>query len=182
MNGNMDYPIYIHTLSRDEAMEWIMDEYGESLKRFIYTYVKNKAQTDDIFQDVLFTVYQKIDTYQGRASFKNWLYQVTANKCKDYLRSPFHRIFIWKEEITGVVSDSTPETRYLLDEQKRSVIEAILKLPIKYREVLVLQYYKEFSIQEISDLLKVNPSTIKTRIMRAKEKLKDLLKEDFLNE
>lgn len=182
MNGNMEYPTYIHTLSRDEAMEWIMDEYGESLKRFIYTYVKNKAQTDDIFQEVLFTVYQKIDTFQGRSSLKNWLYRITANKCKDYLRSPFHRIFIWKEEISGEVSNSTPENTYLLDEQKRTVIEAILKLPIKYREVLILQYYKEFTIQEISDLLKVNPSTIKTRIMRAKEKLKDLLKEDFLNE
>ncbi|GGA89697.1 RNA polymerase subunit sigma [Ornithinibacillus halotolerans] len=182
MDGNLEMPISIHSLSRDEAIEWIMDEYGEGLKRFIYMYVKNRTQTDDLFQDILLVVYQKLDTYEGRALLKNWLYQITANKCKDYLRSPFHRLFIWKEDLLEKGTDSTPEREYLLDERKRAVIEAILELPVKYREVLILQYYMEFSIQEMSDLLKTNPSTIKTRIMRAKEKLKLLLKEDFLHE
>jgi RNA polymerase sigma factor (sigma-70 family) len=182
LDEKIEIPISAEVLSRDEAIEWVMDEYGEGLKRLIFTYVKNKTQTDDIFQDVLLTVYQKIDTFDGRASLKNWVYQITSNKCRDYLRSPLHRLLIWKEEISRKASSMTPEKMYLLDERKRMIIEAILTLPLKYREVLVLQYYKELSIQEISNVLQVNPSTIKTRIMRAKEKLRAILKEDFLDE
>ncbi|MUK88283.1 sigma-70 family RNA polymerase sigma factor [Ornithinibacillus sp. L9] len=172
----------IHSLSKEGAIEWIMEEYGEGLKRFIFFYVKNRSQADDIFQEVMLTVYRKIDTFQERSSIKNWLYQITANKCKDYLRSPVHRLISLKDQILEKSDEFTPEKSYVLDEQKKTVIEAIMDLPVKYREVLILQYYKEFSIQEISDLLEVNPSTVKTRIMRAKEKLKVKLKEEFLHE
>ncbi|SET21835.1 RNA polymerase sigma-70 factor, ECF subfamily [Oceanobacillus limi] len=182
MNEMLESATSIHSLNREDAIEWIMEEYGEGLKRFIFFYVKNRAQTDDLFQEVLLTVYQKLDTYEERASLKNWLYRVTANRCKDYLRSPIHRLITWKDQMKEKADDSTPEQAYLLDEQKHTVIEAIIELPIKYREVLILQYYKEFSIQEISDLLHVNPSTVKTRIKRAKEKLKSTLKEEFLHE
>ena len=182
MDQKIDIPPSIQSTDSEGAIEWVMEEYGESLKRFIFTYTKNRAQTDDIFQEVLLTVYRKIHTYQGKSSFKNWLYQVTANKCKDYLRSPFHRLITWKEQLKEKPNPKTPEHSLLQDEQKQIVIEAIMNLPIKYREVLILQYYKEFSIQEISDLVKVNPSTIKTRIMRAKEKLKLELKGEFNDE
>lgn len=182
MDQKVDLPFHIQSMDKEKTMEWIMEEYGESLKRFIFTYTKNRAQTDDIFQEVLLAVYQKIDTYEGRASFKNWLYRVTANKCKDYLRSPMHRLITWKDQMKEKSDAVTPEQSFLLNEQKRLVIQAILNLPIKYREVLILQYYQEFSIQEISELLKVNPSTIKTRIMRAKEKLEIVLKGDYFNE
>lgn len=182
MDSRSESPTSIHHYNRDEAIKWIMEEYGESLKRFIFTYVKNRSQTDDIFQEVLIAIYQQLHTFQERSSFKTWLYKVTANKCKDYLRSPLHRLFIWKDQIIGGSVEETPDQLLMIGERKSEVIEAILGLPIKYREVLILQYYKELSIQEIGDLLKVNPSTIKTRIMRAKEKLKQKLKEDFLYE
>ncbi|WP_010096540.1 RNA polymerase sigma factor [Ornithinibacillus scapharcae] len=182
MEQKVEIPPSIQSNDRETAIEWIMEEYGESLKRFIFTYTKNQAQADDIFQEVMLVVYRKIDTYQGRASFKNWLYQVTANKCKDYLRSPIHRFITWKDQWKEQSHTDSPEQSILVDEQKKMVIEAILNLPIKYREVLILQYYQEFSIQEISELLKVNPSTIKTRIMRAKEKLKSGLKGEFFDE
>ncbi|MFC5465358.1 sigma-70 family RNA polymerase sigma factor [Lederbergia graminis] len=181
MGENTPLSISATEFSKEAAIEWVMDHHGESLKRFIFTYVKNRAQMDDVFQDVMLTVYQKIDTIRDASSLKNWLYRITANKCKDYLRSPLHRLFIWKDEVFEKTTQ-TPEHFVLLDEQKREVIKAIMNLPIKYREVLILQYYQEFSIEEISKLLDVNPSTIRTRIMRAKEKLKVKLKEDYLNE
>lgn len=175
-------PPAILDLSSEEAMEWIMDTYGESLKRFIYTYVKNRSQTDDLFQEVLVTVYQKIETFQERSSFKTWLYRIAANKCKDYLRSPINRLLLIKDQIHEKYTDITPEQSYMMNEQKHQLMQAIFALPIKYREVLILQYYKEFSIQEISELLKINPSTVRTRLMRAKERLKQELKEEFFYE
>ncbi|WAA12564.1 sigma-70 family RNA polymerase sigma factor [Fervidibacillus halotolerans] len=172
---------HFNLLTKDESIEQIMDTYGEELKRFIFTYVKNRSQTDDIFQEVLLTVYRRLDTLKDSRSLKNWLYKITANKCKDYLRSPIHRLIVWKEEITENTND-TPERAVVMSERKRELIEAILKLPIKYREVLILQYYKEFSIKEISELLNVNPSTVKTRIMRAKEKLRQNMRGDIFDD
>ncbi len=172
----------IHSLSKDQAIEYIMDQYGEELKRLIYSYVKNHSQTDDLFQDIMMKIYEQLHTFEERASLRTWLYRITANKCKDYLRSPFHRLFIWKEKFLERADNKTPEKTVLLDEKKREVIRAIMELPIKDREVLILRYYQGFSIQEISDLLQVNPSTIKSRIMRAKGKLKKELREEFLYE
>lgn len=174
-------PFKLTESSREETIEWIMEQFGESMKRFIFTYVKSKTQMDDIFQEVMIKVYKKIDTIQDPDKLKNWLYKITANTCKDYLRSPIHRLLVWKDDIEKKSMD-TPEQRAILDEQKKMVIRTILDLPVKYREVLILQYYQEFSIQEISDLLNVNPSTVRTRILRAKEKLKVMLKEDYLDE
>ncbi|WP_407272986.1 sigma-70 family RNA polymerase sigma factor [Radiobacillus sp. PE A8.2] len=182
MDNYFDPAESIDKMSKDEAIEWIMDTHGEKIKRFIYTYVKNRSQTDDLFQDVLFAVYRQLHTFKQQSSFKTWLYRIAANKCKDYLRSPIHRLIIWKAQVIERADDRTPEQSLMLDEQKQALLTKMLQLPIKYREVLILQYYQEFSINEISELLGINPSTVKTRIMRAKEKLKDELKEDFLYE
>ncbi|WP_164670483.1 sigma-70 family RNA polymerase sigma factor [Virgibacillus doumboii] len=182
MDNTPEFPDKILENGREPFIEWVMEEHGESLKRFIFTYVKNRAQTDDIFQDVLFTVYRRVHTFRQQSSFKTWLYRITANRCRDYLRSPLTRLFIWKDQVTEKVNEETPEQSLIMNERKNETIKAIMNLPVKYREVLILQYYQEFSIQEISNLLKVNLSTVKTRIMRAKERLKQELKEEFLNE
>ncbi|MFC4558402.1 sigma-70 family RNA polymerase sigma factor [Virgibacillus kekensis] len=182
MTTEQESPPAIHQSNIDETIIWVMEEYGESLKRFIFTYVKSRSQTDDIFQEVLLVIYHKIDTFQGKSSFKTWLYRITANKCKDYLRSPVHRVISLKDQFKERESDQTPESSLIEVERKHELIDAIMALPIKYREVLILQYYKEFSIKEMSELLKVNSSTVKTRIMRAKDKLKQSLKEDYLDE
>src|SRR5690625_7477862 len=64
-----------------------MNSYGNEIKRLIYTYVKNEADTDDIAQEVFVTVYKKLHTFQKQSSLKSWLYSIAINKSKDYLRS-----------------------------------------------------------------------------------------------
>ncbi|MGM8216119.1 sigma-70 family RNA polymerase sigma factor [Bacillaceae bacterium W0354] len=169
-------------MSNEEVLEWVMNEYGEELKRYIYTYVKNHATTDDLFQDVMITIYKKLHTFQGKSSLKTWVYSITANKCKDYLRSPANRLILWKDQLLNHADHRTPESRALLDEEKVELINSILKLPIKDREVLILYYYREFSVEEISELLGVNQSTIRSRMMRARNKLKQELREVYLYE
>ncbi|PKR77528.1 RNA polymerase subunit sigma-32 [Halalkalibacillus sediminis] len=168
-------------MNRDEAISWLMDEYGEELKRLIFTYVKNRATTDDVFQEIMIIVYKKLDSFRGDSAFKTWLFRITVNKCKDYLKSPANRLILWKNNWFDSKDEETPESRLLLEEKKEELIESILSLPLKDREVLVLQYYKEMKIEEISDLLEMNASTVRTRISRAKAKLKNELKEGYLD-
>lgn len=182
MNNREDELAIIQNLSRENAVEWIMDEYGEELKRFIYTYVKSFSTTDDLFQEIMLILFQKLDTFQGQSTLKTWFYRITANKCKDYLKSPANRMLIWKDHLLEQKDHWTPERSVIEEEWKNQLINEIMRLPLKYREVLILQYYKELSIQEISELLEENASTIRTRIMRAKQKLKQKLGEVFMDE
>ncbi|MCD5322390.1 MULTISPECIES: sigma-70 family RNA polymerase sigma factor [Pontibacillus] len=167
-----------------EALEKIMDEYGDDVKRFVYTYVKNSADTDDITQETFLTVYKKLHTFQSKSSLRTWIFSIAINKSKDYLRSfhtrhdnLFQKI---KSFITETQDDLTPETLVMRDDESSELINQILKLPLKYREVLILYYFNEFSIREISQSLNQKESSVKTRLNRARKKLAELLNEASL--
>lgn len=173
---------HILTRSREEVIIFIIDEYGEQIKRLIFTYVKNYAQTDDLFQEFLMTVYSSIDQFKGKSSFLTWLYRIAINKCKDYLRSPIHRFFPIKDDIALSRSVDSTEQIVLEKERYEHIVRCMLSLPIKYREIIVLRFHHGFSIKEISEALNIGESTVKTRIMRGKEKLQKKLGGDFFEE
>jgi RNA polymerase sigma factor (sigma-70 family) len=167
--------------SIDEIIEFIFKEYGENIKALIYTYVKNDAQTDDIFQEFIISVYKNIDKFQKKSTLKTWLYSIAVNKCKDYLKSPIHRLFTsYNDQINTVNKGKSPEQNVIKNEMETEIVKAILSLPIKYREIFVLRYYQSFSLKQISEFIGVNESTVKTRIMRGKKKLQSKLGGDFL--
>lgn len=171
----------VHLLEMDstEALEVIMDEYGDDVKRFVYTYVKNTADTDDITQETFLTVYKKLHTFQHKSSLRTWIFSIAVNKSKDYLRSFHSRQENLFQKIISYVTEShdsnTPEKHVLSQSESNELIHYILKLPIKYREVLILYYFNDFSIREISHSLNQKESSIKTRLNRARTKLAELL-------
>ncbi|MFD2044167.1 sigma-70 family RNA polymerase sigma factor [Ornithinibacillus salinisoli] len=165
--------------SREEAISHIIDIYGESIKRLIFTYVKNYAQADDLFQEFLIKVYQNLDQFNRNSSLKTWLYRIAINKCKDYLRSPLNRLFPLHEYTKGSTMVKSAEDITLENEQQQAIVHSILALPIKYREIFVLRYYQDFTIKQVSDALGVQESTVKTRIMRGKKKLQLKLDGDY---
>lgn len=136
----------------------------------------------DIVQNVFIKCYTRLGTFEGRSSIKTWLYRITINECKDYLRSQYiKRIFFFghiKEEITS----QSPETITIQKLDDEQVINHIMNLSKKYREVLVLRYIHSLEIKEIAEVLTISAETVKTRIRRGKNLLKPLLKEEFLNE
>src|SRR5690625_7125884 len=77
----------ITNLDKNQAIEVIMNRYGNEIRRLIFTYVKNKADTDDVAQEVFVTVYKNLHTFQKRSSLKSWIYSISVNKSKDHLRS-----------------------------------------------------------------------------------------------
>ncbi|KAA0548390.1 sigma-70 family RNA polymerase sigma factor [Bacillus sp. BGMRC 2118] len=166
--------------SKEEVIHTIIDQYGEDIKRLIYTYVKSYSQTDDLFQEFLISVYKNLDTFKEESLLKTWLYRIAINKCKDYLKSPIHRLFSIPFVEYLSKNEKSAEQAAIDKEKKDQFIEAILSLPIKYREVVILRYYKGLSIHEISVMLNCNESTIKSRILRGKEKLVKMTGEDIV--
>ncbi|MCA0985371.1 sigma-70 family RNA polymerase sigma factor [Halobacillus yeomjeoni] len=165
------------SFTRDQAIEHIMFHYGEMMKRTIYTYVKNFHTTDDIFQEVLILIYRKWDQYDGRAHLKTWATRIAINRSKDYLRSPLHRIKLMKDQWLDQKDDRHTEGEIIKKEKWDEIAEAILDLPIKYREVMILTVQQGLSQKEIAEVTDAPLSTIKTRMQRARKMLKKRVNE-----
>jgi RNA polymerase sigma-70 factor, ECF subfamily len=164
---------FVLSLSWERAVEELMDMYGEEIKRLIYSYVKNWATTDDIVQEVYLKIYLKLYTFKGEASLKTWVYKIAINKCKDYLRSWHYLRLVMTDKIIENNESCSIEDELMWKDTKSELIEKVMALPVKYREVIVLFYIKEFSLLEISELLQINVETVKTRLRRARGKLYD---------
>jgi RNA polymerase sigma-70 factor, ECF subfamily len=171
---------HIQMMDPDQALEWILDEFGEELKRFIFTYTKNLEQAEDITQEVFVTVYLKLHTFSGNSSLRTWIYSIAINKCKDYFKSwHFRKVsFIGNLIDMNPKSTQSPEEIVTTQAENLEFIKKILSLPVKYREILLLFYYKEFSVQEISQILNLGENTIKSRMHRGREKLQQILSSD----
>lgn len=157
----------------DEEMKRIMDSHGEHLIRLAYFYVKDWAAAEDIMQEVFISYYRKADQFEERSALKTYLSKITVNKCHDYLRSWRNKRSLFSNSLGGLISSAkSPEETYVLQTDQSNLTNKILELPVKYREVILLFYYQEFTSKEISEMLACSENTVKTRLRRAKDLLR----------
>jgi len=154
----------------------IVDEHSNYLVRIAYLYVKNWSTAEDIVQEVFVTYFQKSDQFRNEASLKTYLTKMAANRAKDYLRSWKHK----KDVLFDTIFVSTKGAEEIMLEQERlaTLEKNLFQLPLKYREPLILFYYDEQSIAEIANYLQLNENTVKTRLRRAKQQLKEFFEEE----
>lgn len=152
-----------------QQLEQCIEAYGEHLLKIAYFYVKNKATAEDIVQDVFLHFYTK-NQYDERGQMRAYLTKLTANRCKDYLRSWSYKKLIYLNKESNSGADSRDELIVL--EEKYQIGAAILKLPLKLREPIILYYYEELSVKEIADHLHMPLNTVKTHLRKGRERLK----------
>src|SRR5690606_34315021 len=114
--------------TKEELILQIIEDYGERIKRLIFSYVKSYSITDDIFQEFLITVYQKFDSFHGRSTLFTWLSRIAINKCKDYLRSPLYRFRLIKEDLNHFKEKTTPELVVIKKENQLKIASAVFSL------------------------------------------------------
>ena len=164
--------------SRGEIIEWLMNEYGQSVVRLAFTFMKKQQIAEDIAQEVFIKCYQNLDTFRKESSYKTWIYRITVNLCKDRLRSWSFRNIVLTELLSkSSITNHTPESEILHVENRQELSTKVLSLPIKYREVIILYYYEEFSYNQISELLGISIQTIKSRLHRGWLSLKKMIGE-----
>jgi RNA polymerase sigma factor (sigma-70 family) len=176
-------PIDHNLADKEELLIWLMEEYGNSVTRIAYTYVKEKSLAEDVAQDVFIKCYENLESFRSESSYKTWIYRITVNKCKDVLRSWTFKniipteIFSFKreQEIAKTNKSNSPEQITISNEKSRDIAEVVLTLPIKLREVVILYYYEEQKLDEVANLLNLNINTVKTRLLRARKQLKRLM-------
>jgi RNA polymerase sigma-70 factor (ECF subfamily) len=157
-------------------IEALIREYGNDVLRTAYMYVKDIHIAEDIFQEVFIKVNQKLSTFEGNSSIKTWIIRITINACKDYLKSAYNRrvVPMMEYQEDAIVSSSDydevekQDTRHL-------VKETVLSLPVKYRDIVLSVYFQDMTIAEAAQALNISEGTAKSRLSRARQKLKDLL-------
>jgi RNA polymerase sigma-70 factor (ECF subfamily) len=169
-----DYSIIRQFIDGDKsAFQILVKRHKEKVRNIIYITMNNSALVDDIAQDVFITVYRNLKHFRYESQFTTWLYRITVNRCKDYLRKMnVRKIFFPIEEGAEVSEYSSPVEN---NDVSRIVMDAISKLPVKLRMPLILKDIEGFSYQEISETLNCEMGTVKSRIFRGREKLKEIL-------
>lgn len=148
----------------------IMDEHTVHLLQLAYFYTKNHHVAEDLVQDV-FIKFSDSD-YEERGQLGAYLRRLTVNRCKDYLKSWSYKRIVLQDTL---ISPVKRKRDLVVEQEERSQIgDAVLSLPVHYREVIVLYYFEELTTVQIAELIKEPESTIRTRLRRARERLKPL--------
>lgn len=160
-------------VGNENAFSELVLKHKEKVRNLVYLTLGDVDYVDDISQDVFISVYHKLKEFRFESKFTTWLYRITVNKCRDYLRKKRVRsIFVSIKDSDyerGVKSNAdTIDVPQL-------VRKAISKLPDKLKTPLVLRDINGFSYQEIADQLDCEVGTVKSRIFRARESLKIIL-------
>ncbi len=163
----------------ESAFTKLMLKHKDKVQNLIYLTLGENEFVDDIIQDVFISIYKKLSDFRFESKFSTWIYRITVNKCRDYLRKKRVRsIFV-------PIKDTDREPAAVIRSESIDipaiVRKAIARLPEKLREPLILRDIDGFSYQEIADQLECEVGTIKSRIFRARESLKILL-EPYQNE
>ena len=128
----------------------------------------DKHRADDVVQEVFYRFLKKDREFESEEHLKAWLIKVTINCSKNVFLDDFFRN---TAELTEEISFTDPE--------ESDVYYAVLSLPSKYRTVIHLFYYEDMPVKEIADMLNTKETTVKSQLHRAREMLKEKLKEDF---
>lgn len=171
------------------AFAQLVDLYKDKIYHLGYRMLGNAQEAEDIVQETFLRVYSNLDKYDENHKFSTWIYRIANNLCIDRLRK---RRAVYSldaeakdhEGASGYTmiksNDTTPEEQYLVSEMQQQVRDAIDRLPEKYKSVVILRYLHDMSLQEISDILGMPVTTVKTRVHRGREYLRKRMNADAL--
>lgn len=152
--------------SEQEANRAI-ERYADTVRRICMIHLKNYADTEDIFQNVFLKYVLSTAVFESEEHEKAWFIRVTINACRDLLKSFFRSRTVSLDTLLDQPADLT--------ETDRTVLDAVLALPGKYRDVVYLHYYEGYTAPQIGEILHKNVNTIYTLLNRAKQALKETL-------
>lgn len=153
---------------RTEQLQWFCGQIEAnrlSLYRLAKSLLRQEEDAQDAVQDAILSAYEKLGSLRSREKFRPWIMRILANACYDILRT--RRDTAGLDDAEAIPAPVSRELGELL-----CLREAIDRLPADYRAVIVLFYYEGLSIREISHTLRITQGAVKTRLNRAREKLR----------
>ena len=145
--------------------------YQDNLFAVAFNICQNTQDAEDVIQDTFVQYYTTKKEFDNEEHIRAWLIRVAVNKAKNVTRTFWRRNKVSIEDFTEMLAFETPESETLF--------ETVMQLPKKYRIVIHLYYYEDYSVGEIAKILKLSESNVKTRLMRGRAKLRVVLKEEW---
>ena len=162
--------------SHEEMLAHMVAQYEVMLLRTCYMYLHDQGLAEDATQETFLKAYKALDSFRGDSSEKTWLMRIAMNTCRDMQRSAWFRYMDRSVEIERLPQPARTFEFMEADD----LTQAILKLSVKYKEVILLHFYQDMTMREIASVLGLSASTVQKRIKTACSKLKKMLgKEDF---
>ncbi len=162
----------------DTALEGIVRNYRDGLIFYINSLVGDPFTAEDLAEDTLFKIIVKKPKYNGKASFKTWLYTIGRNTALDYLRKNSKVVTENIEDYQDVLAAKTDlEEAVIKNEENRRLHEALGRIKKEYAEVLHLHYFDDFSAEEIAGIQGKKKNAVEVMLVRAREALKKGMKE-----
>lgn len=163
-----------HELAKKQRWNYLVDEYQTMLYRIAFSNMRNRADAEDAVQEAFLRYMTDEKPILNKEHEKAWLIRTTIHICVDVLKSSWHRKTVALDE----TFQNTARDVYLPYQVKDDkTLEAVLQLPVHYRNPIYLFYYEDYSIHEIAGVLNEKESTIKTRLRRGREEVKKILTE-----
>ena len=155
------------------SIEEMISLYGDEILRLCCLYLGDRQLAEDAFQITFVKAWQHKSAFRGESSERTWLARIAVNTCRDMLRSGWFRMRRRSEPVEKLFDLAAPER-----ESPAPVREAVLALPGKYREVIVLYYDREMKLREIAEVLRLPVNSVSTRLRRARALLREKLGEE----
>lgn len=155
--------------STDALVEEALDRHGDSILRLAYSYLHNRSDAEEVLQDTLIRLFQTRPSFESRDHEKAWLLRVAANLSKNRLAYNKRR-----------AADALQDTLAAEEREDLSFVwEAVRALPPNYRDVIHLFYCEGYSTAQIAEILDRKETTVRSALSRGRQKLRDILKEDY---
>lgn len=151
----------------EQEVDDALERYADMVRRLCMVHLKNYADTEDIFQTVFLKYALRAAAFESPEHEKAWLIRVTINACRDVLRRFFRSRTVSLEQLAEMPAQAPSG--------HREVLEAVLSLPLKYREVVYLHFYENYTAPQIGRILGKNVNTVYTWLTRAKGMLREKL-------
>lgn len=155
---------------RNQRLEQLVDRYQEQVMRMCFLYLCDKTLAEDAMQETFLKVYRALDTFRGEASEKTWIMRIAIRTCYDMNHSGWFRVF--NRQVTP---DMVPETAVPFEESDDELMNAVIRLPIRLREVILLYYYQHMNVNETAEALGISQSSVSGRLKRGRERLKAMM-------
>jgi RNA polymerase sigma-70 factor, ECF subfamily len=168
------------------AVADLSESYGSKIYQLAFRYLKNREDAEEVAQDVLMKVYQKIDAFRGDAALSSWVYRITFNAAMSKLREFKQNLPTVSEKalddeglqpVKREVVDWSPlaDEAVLRAEMRKSLVQALKEMPVLYRAPVLLRDVQGLSTEEASAILHVKEQTLKSRLHRGRLMLREHL-------
>ncbi|MCQ2465605.1 MAG: RNA polymerase sigma factor [Oscillospiraceae bacterium] len=165
-------------VSYQDDAEQIIANYSDMVYRLAVSNLKSRADADDVYQDVFLKYMKEIKKgriFESEEHIKSWLIRVTINCCRSLFSSA------WFKKTTELDDNITDEFDAFSD-CGYDLHNALMQIPQKYRSIIHLYYFEQYSTEEIAEITGEKSATVRTKLARAREKLREILKGDYLDE